>query len=148
MKKYLLTSFTLIVFAVLFAFTINVKKKGSIQGAWILVEGKQVTNDGVTKYPASPTAMHMKIISENHFATIAQDANDAESDFLNGGSYALQDDIYIEDLTFFSFRNMIGTKGHFKVKIEGDRLHMDACDENGKVSKTGIFEIWERAVVE
>ena len=65
----------------------------------------------------------------------------------NGGFYIFKDGIYTENLTFFSNQSMIGTVARFKIRFEGDRFYMDSCDENGKVIKTGAFEVWERATV-
>jgi len=144
MKKPVLTLIILISFAGLFAFNFASKKKESIQGAWILIEGKRVTETETINYPASG-ARHMKIISENHFATISKNVNNENSGFYNGGSYTLKDGIYTETLTFFSNSEMIGTTVCFKIRLEGNRFYIDSCDENGKLGKMSFSEVWEKA---
>lgn len=145
MKKNQLPIFILIVFAGLLAFNIAPKKKQSIQGTWILVEGKMVTETEVAKYPASSNSRHMKLITENHFSTVWQDAADENSGNFNGGFYTFSDGIFTETLTFFSDHSMIGNTAHFKIRLDKDRLYMDSCDENGNISDIGFFEVWEKA---
>ena len=147
MKKIQLPIFILIVFAGLFAFNIAPKKKESIQGAWILVEGKMVTENEVTKYPGSSNtnAKHLKIINKNRFATIYQDASDENYQGFNGGSYTFKDGIYTENLTIASVRSLIETTARFKIRLDKDRLYMDSCDENGNINDKGIFEVWKKA---
>ena len=112
-----------------------------------MVEGKWVGENQVQNSPWSPSSKHMKIISENHFATLAQNIGTENSYNYNGGSYTFKDGIYSENLTMSAAEQIIGTTLHYKVRFEGDRFYMDACDENGKVIKTGAFEVWERATV-
>ena len=145
MKKTHPQIIILLVFIGLFAFNVAPKKKESIQGAWILVEGKMVTENEVTNYPGSSNTRHMKLISDNHFSTIWQDAADENSGNFNGGFYTFSDGIFTETLTFFSDRSMIGETAHFKIRLDKDRLYLDSCDENGNISDIGFFEVWKKA---
>ena len=144
MKKTILTLIILILFAGLFAFNFTLKKKKSLQGAWTMVEGKWVTEDQTLNSIGSSSMKHMKVFTENHFATLAQNIEAENSYNYNGGSYTFKDGIYSENLTMSRSKQIIGTTLHYKVKIEGDRFYMDACDENGNVLETGAFEVWER----
>lgn len=149
MKKHVLTLFTLILFAGLFTFNFTLKKKKSLQGAWTMVEGKWVTEDHQTLDSRGPSSVkHLKIFSENHFATLAQNVGEENAYNYNGGSYTFKDGIYSENLKISATQQIIGTTLHYKVRIEGDRFYMDACDENGNLIKTGAFEVWEKATVE
>ena len=146
MKK-LIVLIALILFTGLFAFNFTFKKKESLQGAWILVERKQVTEEGTFKVPFHPKSKFMKIIGENHFSTVGQFISEDYDGFFNGGYYALEDGIYTENLTYHVALSAIGVTTHYKVKFEGGRLNMTYCDKNGKVKEKGISEVWERTTV-
>ena len=121
MKKHVLTLFTLILFAGLFAFNFTFKKKESLQGAWTMVEGKWVTEEQTQNSRGSSSAKHMKILSKNHFATLAQNVEIETNYNFNGGSYTFKDGIYTENLTISRSQQIIGTKIHYKVRFGGHR---------------------------
>ena len=120
-----------------------VEKRNPIEGAWQLVEGKNVSADSTEVYPASLSGKSMKIIGKTHFATVTQDTTSSSTGF-NGGSYTFENDIYTEHLTYFSLVDAIGISASYKVKIEGDILFMVPSTADGEEQELGTFEEWKR----
>jgi len=145
LKNQLFLIFVLIGFAGLLTCNIAPSKKNSIQGAWILVERKQVTEEDTLNYRSYSKSKYMKIIDENHFATVGQFISEGIDGIFSGGFYTLEDGIYKENITYHSVLSMIGVTTHYKVKFEGDLLYLIYCNKHGKVK--GISDVWARATV-
>jgi hypothetical protein len=125
--------------------------KSPIEGTWQLVNGQGVWSDSTGmktfEYPGNKNGNHWKIITKAHFATIYQDTT--LTGFLttgfNGGIYTFKNGIYTENFTHSSMTNrQLGTKLFFKAKIEGDKLVISPCSEDGKEMKAGNFEEYKR----
>jgi hypothetical protein len=127
------------------------KSTSPIVGTWQLVIGKGVLSDssGMKSfdYPGNKNGNHWKIITKAHFATIYQDttSNGFLSTGFNGGTYTFINSIYTENFTHSSITNrQLGTKLFFKAKIEGDKLFISPCSEDGTDMKSGNFEEYKR----
>lgn len=118
----------------------------SIEGTWRLITGKYVDEDTVIEYPRTAVAEHMKIISENHYATVWQDNNEDDdiTAGYNGGTYTYKNGIYSENHPFFSIATRRGNTEHFAVTVTNDRLFMVPCLPDGTPNKYGNYEEWVR----
>ena len=117
-----------------------------IIGTWQLVNGKAVTSDTTFTYPGN-NGNHWKIITKSHFATIYQDttSNTILSTGFNGGTYSYIDGIYTESFSHSSISNrQIGTSMYFKAKVNGDKLFISPCLEDGTEKESGNFEEYKR----
>ena len=125
----------------------NNKSTSPIIGTWQLVNGQYKTADTVVHYPGNLNGNHWKIITRSHFATIYQDTTSKRflSTGFNGGTYTYTNGIYTESFSHTSLSNsQIGTKITFKATIEGDKLLLSPCSEDGKELKSGNFEEYKR----
>ena len=136
----------IIVAGLLLSCTQQEEVKSPIEGTWQLLEGKVTTADTMFTYPGSTNAKHWKIITESHFATIYQDttSNEIFSTGFNGGTYTYIDGVYTEYFTHSKYSSQIGSSLSFKAKIEGDRLHISPCNEDGTENEFGNIEKYKR----
>ena len=122
-----------------------------IIGTWELIKGSVILSDTALmksfEYPRSVNGKHWKIITKSHFASIYQDTttNLILSTGFNGGTYTFINGIYTENFTHSSISNhQIGTRMFFKAKIEGDKLFITPCSEDGSEKKFGNYEEYKR----
>jgi hypothetical protein len=118
-----------------------------IIGTWQLVDGKVITSDTTFTYPGNSNGNHWKIITKSHFATIYQDttSNIILSTGFNGGTYTYIDGIYTEKFSHSSISNrQLGTSLYFKANVDGDKLFLSPCLEDGTEKATGNFEEYKR----
>jgi Lipocalin-like domain len=105
-------------------------KPGSLEGAWELVDAKNV--------PADPSfsltkTRQIKILTKTHWAFLGQDRLPAKtkpsaaeltaagkSFSAGGGTYKLEGDSYTEHIEFFVVPKFVGTSITFKIKWQGD----------------------------
>lgn len=140
---------TLIICAILT--NCNNPRTSPIIGTWELIKGNLVSSDTSLwksfEYPRSVNGKNWKVITQSHFATIYQDTttNLLLSTGFNGGTYTFIDGVYTEKFTHSSISNdQIGTELFFKAKIEGDKLFLTPCSEDGMEKKFGNFEEYRR----
>ena len=127
------------------------KSTSPIIGTWELIKGSFISSDTARmksfEYPRSVNGGNWKIITKSHFASIYQDttSNLFLSTGFNGGTYTFIKGIYTKNFTHSSISNrQIGTKLFFKAKIEGDKLFITSCSEDGTEKKFGNFEEYIR----
>lgn len=143
-----------LIFFSLFLICCDTKLTNPIEGTWELISGMYISDDNDENaeyrsfnYPYSNYGKYWKIISKTHFATIFQDTtnNSLFSTGFNAGTYTLIDGIYTENFTHSSYiKELIGMKLLFKVKIEGDKLFISSCYEDGTTKDYGNFEEYKR----
>jgi hypothetical protein len=142
-----------LLFLLICALLINCENKSTspITGTWELIKGSYISSDTALmksiEYPRTVNGKNWKIITKSHFASIYQDTT---TDLLfttgfNGGTYTFINGIYTENFTHSSIsNNQIGEKLFFKAKIEGDKLFLTPCSEDGTEKKFGNFEEYKR----
>ncbi len=115
-----------------------------LEGTWILIEGEYVTENNTLNYPVSEENKRLKVVGKTHFATVWQDPeNDAYCGY-NGGTYKFENGIYTESLEYFNENKFIGTKSHFLLSIDGDKITIRSCNAMGEEQEYGFFEEWKK----
>lgn len=119
--------------------------KSPLEGTWQLTNGKGLSPDTTIIYPGI-NGKHWKIITKSHFATIYQDTTSDKflTNGFNGGTCTFIDGIYTENFTHSSLPSQIGRRMLFKAKIEGNKLFITPCSEDGTDEKYGNFEEYKR----
>ena len=103
-----------------------------------LITGRE--RDGeITRRTGDSPRKTMKILTGTHFQWIAFNTETGEFFGTGGGSYSAKDDVYTENIKFFSRdKSRVGASLSFNFEVEGKDWH-----HKGKSSKGDpIYEIW------
>jgi hypothetical protein len=120
----------------------KIHEHASLIGTWELVSATSTEKDS-TVSTFNPKVRMIKIINPTHFAFLSHDLNMGKDSTTaaytaGGGTYTLQDSIYIEHLDYFIDRQWENNKFEFVVKIVNDTLIQKGVE---KVEKLGIDHI-------
>jgi hypothetical protein len=143
MKKTALTLGAVVMLALataLFAQPSAAKGGASHLGAWQLVATKYGDVKEFTDYPK--THQRIKMFTASHFTWMDYDATTKKILSSAGGSYSLQNAVYIETVEFVGegMASYLDKKQEFTIKIEGDKLFQSGHLSDG----LNIEEIWKR----
>lgn len=144
MKTYIFSALIIVSCLSSVIFLNSKEKDFSLVGTWVLRTGVLLGPDGQVDLKRKGSTKELKVISDTHFTTIWQNPLEPKDMGFNGGSYTFKNNIFTEQLEFFSFTERIGETVHYKIELEENTLSMSACDSVGNISKTGYFQVWER----
>lgn len=112
------------------------ESKDDLTRNWVFT-GRE--KDGEVQITTPGDRRTVKILSGNRFQWIAFNSATKEFSGTGGGTYAIKDGRYIENITFFSRNNdRVGAKLEFQYEVNDEKWH-----HRGKSSAGDpIFEIW------
>jgi hypothetical protein len=122
----------------------NTKKQSpiSLVGTWKLITGTVIEKGDTTVTDYTKNISFVKIINDSHFAFLQHDLNkgkDSNAIFVSGGgTYSLNDSLYIEHLEYCSARNWEGNDFKFTVVVKNDTLIQSGIE---KVESEGINRV-------
>ena len=127
-------------------FSCTSESNSPLEGTWELIKGELKSEDSVLSYPMTTSSKHLKIFTKTHFVTVWQDTTKPDPAYpgFNGGTYKLSEGVYTENLDYFSFPELIGTKAIFRIKLEKDKFIISPVTEDGNDLEFGAFEEWKR----
>ncbi len=100
----------------------------NIIGTWKLVYGEIREHDSITIKDTS-TSEFIKIINETHFAFFNQNLKNSEDYYAGAGTYTLNENDYVEVLSFFKNESFRGHTFAFNLEIKGDTLIQSGIEE-------------------
>jgi len=114
----------------------------SVVGTWKLITGIVIEKGDTTVTDYTKNISFIKVINDTHFAFLQHDLNkgkDSTAVFVSGGgSYSLNDSLYIEHLEYCSARNWEGNDFKFTVQVKNDTLIQSGVE---KVESEGVNRI-------
>ena len=107
-------------------------------GAWELVSGSYVLEDGTTVTSEAAALVALKILSENRFSFVTHSKGAFYA--AGGGDYAIEGDVYEERPVLASHEAMIGQAYTFQFALDGDTWTNARWQDGVCVER----EVWRR----
>ena len=138
------------IFIILFALSLSsctnkqtAESKKEIEGTWKMIYAEIKENDSL-KIKDLSNSSFIKIINNSHFSFYNQD-NIAEKSYGGAGTYTLNDNNYVETLSFTSVEAIKNHQFPFTIQIKGDTLIQSGLEEVKKANiKREIIEKYIR----
>ncbi|WP_299549296.1 hypothetical protein [Seonamhaeicola sp.] len=102
-------------------------------GTWKMVYAETLEQDSLTVKDLTNTAF-IKIINDSHFAFFNQHNQSTEHFYGGGGTYTLNNNNYVETLSYTSVEALKGHTFSFKVDFAGDTLIQSGIEKAKKAN--------------
>lgn len=118
----------------------NVKSlKQDLDGAWLF--GTRGPDEGQERRGEANARKTLKFLMDGHFQWIAYHTETFKFSGTGGGSFTSSDDVYTENIEFFSRDNSrVGASLHFNYELKGDDWHHTGKNSKGEP----MYEIWAK----
>jgi hypothetical protein len=113
-------------------------KKSSIEGAWQLVNAREIVGDKiVSELPKNYTGSEIKIWTKTHWTVVGWFKQDTTlSDNYAGGTYKLEGNKYDENVVYHAYKPYVGKTIKMLLEIKNDTLtQIYPLDKNGNIIK-------------
>ena len=117
MKVYVLCLFLVSILSC----NINNTYNTELRGTWKMVYAEVLENDSL-KVKNLTNTHFIKIINKTHFAFFNQDKQVDSSFYSGGGTYILNDNVYVETLNFTMVKAIRNHTFPFEIAFKGDTL--------------------------